>query len=175
MAVGTSLLSLRALSRPKAGSPEVNSSPNPTVLPNTSTPPPPPHLPPVLPPSSRRTLLLPHSLCRAELPGYLGLWPVLRCNQCPGIIATCPAGVWGLSRPRSRGRTLGSQGWSEVRLGQTSHPGDLLLATRGTPQGFPRKAMLPWGLCPPGMPWASAGNGRRPQPGDKVQRPLYHP
>lgn len=40
----------------------------------------------------------------------MGLWPALQCNQCPGIIATCPTGVWGLSRPQQQGADTGQPG-----------------------------------------------------------------
>lgn len=67
----------------------------------------PPHSCPFVP---RRTPLFPYSPCQAGLLGYLGLRLALQCNQCPGIIATCPAGVWGLSRPQRQGVDAGQSG-----------------------------------------------------------------
>lgn len=125
---------------PKRQSLDINSSPTPQFFQTHSTP---------LPPhsclfTSSRTLLLPHSLYQAELLGYLGLRPALWCNQCPGIIATCPAGVWGLSRPQKWGADTGQPGPEEVRPGQSSPLPRFVSHHAWDLQGFPRNAMLSW-------------------------------
>ena len=112
------------------------------------------------------TLLLPHSCARLSC--YLGLWTALRCNQCPGIIATCPAGVWGLSRPQQQGVDTGQPG---LEQGQARAilpiPPDLLFVTYRTCKDSPRKPCSPGGCAHLGGPVATAGNGWPSQPGDR--------
>lgn len=67
---------------------------------------------------SSRILLLPHSPLPA--PGWVaGLFEALLAlwyNQCPGIIATCPARVWGLSRPQQQQADMGQPGLEQGQV-----------------------------------------------------------
>lgn len=53
-------------------------------------------------------------------PGWVaGLFEALLplcCNQCPGIIATCPASVWGLSRPQQQQADRGQPGLEQGQV-----------------------------------------------------------